>query len=250
MKRYTFLAISALFLFCACSTGSRLSSDDNPPASGFDIQNSDAKAIQIADQVMKAMGGRKAYDETRYLKWNFFGSRIHVWDKHKGDVSIHAPKQDIRIKMNIHSNDGRVWLNTVEQTHPDSLSKYLERGKSWWINDSYWIVMPYKLKDSGVTLTYIGEDNVHEPASHKLQMTFKGVGVTPQNKYHIYVDKESHLVNRWDYFPSVDDVEPRFTIPWRDYKSFGNILLSGDRDKYQISEIEVGEQLAKVFQTK
>ena len=46
----------------------------NPPAKGFNAAGSDAKAVAIADQVMEAMGGRKAWDATRYITWNFLGA--------------------------------------------------------------------------------------------------------------------------------------------------------------------------------
>ena len=64
--------------------------------------------------------------------------------------------------MNIHSMKGKVKMGGEELSHPDSLSKYLEKGKNMWINDSYWLVMPYKLKDSGVTLKYVGEEENEE----------------------------------------------------------------------------------------
>jgi hypothetical protein len=31
----------------------------------------------------------------------------------------------------------------------------LRKGKNWWINDAYWLVMPWKLQDPGVTLSYV-----------------------------------------------------------------------------------------------
>ena len=38
-----------------------------------------------------------------------------------------------------------------------SVQEYLELGHRTWINDSYWMFMPYKLLDPGVTLAYAGE---------------------------------------------------------------------------------------------
>jgi hypothetical protein len=60
-------------LCCLFLTGSF--AQKNPPAAGFDEAGSDAKAIQIADMAMEAMGGRKNWDKTRYIAWNFFGNR-------------------------------------------------------------------------------------------------------------------------------------------------------------------------------
>ena len=133
--------------------------DENPAAEGFNAEVSDQKAIDIADEVMQAMGGRKNWDNERYFKWNFFGARTLWWDKLKGDVRIQMHNSDsTKILVNINDGSGKIFLNGRESSDTDSLSKYLERGKGIWINDAYWLFMPFKLKDSGVTLNYIGED--------------------------------------------------------------------------------------------
>ncbi len=211
----------------------------NPPSEGFDLNGSDAKAIAIADEVMEAMGGRKAWDETPYLVWNFFGSRKHYWNKHTGDIRIESKKDNYMLLMNIHTMDGQLKKDNEIVSHPDSLSKYLDMGKKAWINDAYWLVMPYKLKDSGVTLKYKGEGKTEKgEASDILELTFNGVGVTPENKYDIYVDKSSRLVNQWTFYSNKNDTEPRFLTAWDGYKKYGKILLSGGRSKYTLTEID------------
>ncbi len=217
--------------------------DVNAAAVGFNQKSSDSKAIDIADEVMVSMGGRKAYDETQFLAWNFFGSRKLWWDKHSGDIRIESLKEDFKVKMNIHTMEGEVWKDSLLLTQPDSLKKYLDRGKNIWINDSYWLVMPYKLKDSGVTLKYVGEENSDTIHADILQLTFHQVGKTPDNKYHVYVDKNDKLVTQWSFFTKATDKEPRFVTPWQDYKKFDKILLSGDRGKYQLDEIRVDPEI-------
>ncbi|MGH9321913.1 MAG: hypothetical protein ACRD3V_18755, partial [Vicinamibacteria bacterium] len=173
---------------------------DNPPSPGFDLAGSDAKAVAIADEVMKALGGRKAWDETRYVTWNFFGRRAHVWDKHSGNLRFE--NDGSVVLMNLGTKKGRVWKNGEEVTSPADLEKALHDAESAWINDSYWVFMPYKLKDTGVTLKYLGKGKTEAGASADvLQLTFENVGRTPENKYHVYVDDESRLVTQWDYYP-------------------------------------------------
>jgi hypothetical protein len=204
-------------ILCACGQPKRPFTA-NPAAEGFDHQGSDPKAIAIADAVMTAQGGRGAYDAVRYLSWNFFGYRTLVWDKATGNVRIDWLKKKQSVVVNIQNNTGQVTLNGVLQTQPDTLAKYLKIGREVWINDSYWLVMPFKLKDSGVTLKYIGEGKTEGGLDADiLQMTFKGVGVTPDNKYHVWVDKTSKLVRQWAFFAKFGDEKPQFTSPWDDY---------------------------------
>ena len=216
----------------------------NPPAPGFNASDSDVKAVAIADEVMQAMGGRKGWDDTRCISWNFFGGRTLLWDKHAGLCRIEWLKRPQKIIVNLNDGTGKVSLGGVGQTHPDSLAKYLDIGKRVWINDSYWLVMPFKLKDSGVTLKYLGEGKTEkDEAADLLQMTFQNVGVTPDNKYHVWVDKKTRLVTQWSYFPKFTDEKPQFTNAWADYKRYGKILLSSDRGKGEgsLSSIQVLE---------
>lgn len=224
------------FLLAACSPKivpplpAKGTKENNSPAPGFNAAGSDAKAIAIADEVMLAMGGRKAWDDTHYISWNFFGRRNLWWDKETGMCIIEWVTRPLEVTVNLHNGSGRVTLNGEYQTHPDSLAKYLDIGKKAWINDSYWLFMPFKLKDSGVTLKYLGDSKTEAgEAADLLQMTFVGVGLTPDNKYHVWVDKKTRLVAQWAYFEKFSDEKPAITNPWAGYKRCGKILLSGDR---------------------
>lgn len=225
-KLFVFLPI--LYLFASCTP--KIRQIENQPAPGFNAVNSDAKAIAIADEVMLAMGGRPAWDNTRYLSWNFFNRRKLLWDKQAGICRIEWTTRPLKIMVNLNDGTGRVSLNGIEQTHPDSLAKYLDLGKKVWINDSYWLVMPFKMKDSGVTLKYLGEFNTEAgEAADIIQMTFSGVGVTPDNKYHVWVDKKTRLVTQWAYFEKFGDEKPALVNAWGGYKQYEKIMLSSDR---------------------
>jgi hypothetical protein len=242
----TIFACIIMFSVAACQEKPQNNNEivENPPAEGFNLEASDSKAIEIADSVMKAMGGRNAWDNTRYLRWNFFGSRRHYWDKWTGQVRIESLKEPLVVLMNINTGDGTVQKNGEAFYQEDSLKKYLELGKRWWVNDSYWLVMPFKLKDSGVTLSYVGVDTTMEGVeADKLQLTFDQVGFTPQNKYHVWVDREKNLVTQWAFFREANLEEPNFITPWNDYQRFNEILLSGDRGQREITEISVFNDL-------
>ena len=238
-KFLRFAGLLAL-VFSACSP-----KVSNPPATGFNAAGSDPGAVAIADEVMLAMGGRKAWDDTRCIAWNFFGNRTLLWDKQSGMCRIEWQKKPLKVIVNLNDGGGKVLLDGVEQTHPDSLSKYLEIGKKVWINDAYWLLMPFKLKDSGVTLKYLGEGKTDKGENADiLQLTFQNVGVTPDNKYHVWVDKKTRLVTQWAFFPKFADEKPQFINAWADYTRYGNILLSGNRgtERSTLNPIKVMEE--------
>ena len=147
------LFIVAILLFFACEEPQKAPTKGNPPAKGFNSVHSDAKAVAIADEVMIAMGGRENYDQTRFIQFNFFGSRVHTWDKLTGDIRIDYQKEDKTLLMNIHTMEGKAMLgDTLIDKNNPQITALTQAGKAHWINDTYWLVMPFKLKDSGVTL--------------------------------------------------------------------------------------------------
>lgn len=237
------------------STATQTTTEENPAAEGFDAQNSDKKAIEIADAVMKASGGRKSWDETRLIAWTFFGRRKLYWDKKTGDVRIDYNNGKFKALVNVYGKEGealkgKVMKDSVEVTQADSLQKYLKRAKSIWINDMYWLCMPFKLKDSGVTLKYTREDTVQNgKKADVLTLTFKEVGDTPENKYEVYVDQETKLVAKWAYYPKASMDTARFAMPWLNYQKYGNLMLSDDRGRAKLSDIKVLEAVPEKLLT-
>lgn len=241
------IILLALTSFLACKSTQQASPQMvNPPANGFNADDSDAKAIEIADQVMEAMGGRNTWNATQMLSWTFFGNRKHIWDKKNKRCRIESPKDNLTILLDLSTQTGSVKKGGQIYTSQDSLDKYLAMGNRWWINDSYWLVMPFKLKDSGVTLKYNGTGTTEEGRSADiLQMTFAKVGVTQDNKYLVYVDQESKLVTQWDFYTNFNDEKPRFQIPWNKYQEYEELLLSGGGNS--ISDLSIDQMDESAF---
>ncbi|MCB1042085.1 MAG: hypothetical protein KDC35_04050 [Acidobacteria bacterium] len=211
--------------------------NDHPDAAGFNRAGSDAKAVNLAEATMKAMGGYEAWDQTRFLRWNFFGRRAHVWDKWTGRIRVET--DDVVILMNVHNREGKAFKGG-QPLEGAELEAALVQGYEMWINDAYWLVMPYKLKDSGVTLKYVGEQTMEDGrTADVIQMTFEDVGVTPENKYHVWIAQDSGLVEAWSFFETAQAEEPRFMTPWANWKKMGAILLSDDRGKYKHTDVAV-----------
>ena len=222
------------------------------PSPVLSAPQTDDQARGIAESVLEAMGGRQAWDSTRYVSWSFFGFRRHVWDKWTGNIRIQTDESDrgpaTLVLMNLNTRQGRVW-RAGQELSGDELAEALEGGWRNWVNDSYWMFMPYKLLDPGVNLKYMGEDLMADDRKADiLELTFEGVGVTPQNKYLVYVARDSGLVEQWSYFADRDDTEPGFTRPWADWQRFGDILLATGKGRDADWNIQVYDELpAELF---
>lgn len=218
--------------------------NENPAAEGFDLENSDEKAIVVADKVMKAMGGRKNWDATEVISWNFFGKRKHFWNKKTGDIRIELAEENTVLLCNINSMEGKALIEGKEITSTDSLSMYMNLAKEMWVNDSYWLFMPFKLKDSGVRLKYRYKKALkNNEYAHAIELTFKDVGFTPNNKYMIYIDPIDNLVIQWDFYQDTVMDNPVFSTSWENYQQYGDILLSSVRNNDTLTEINVFEEV-------
>ena len=206
------------------------SSASYPAAAGFDAAGSDAKAVAIADRVMREMGGYDAWQNTRFFAWSFFGGQYQIWDKYTGD--FHWEKDTLVANYNLNTKLGHVYSRGQDISATPTGEKVLSRLTPIWINNAYWLLMPFKLKDSGVTLTYKGEGKTMDGApADLLQMTFKNVGVTPQNRYEILVNRATGLVDEWAYFANATDPQPAFRRRWNEYSRHGQLLLAAGRSE-------------------
>ncbi|MGB0166504.1 MAG: hypothetical protein ACPF8V_06580, partial [Luteibaculum sp.] len=124
-----------------------------------------------------------------------------------------------------------------------------------YINDTYWLLFPFKLKDSGVTLTYAGVGQTLDSVNaHKLNLVFDNVGETPENRYVAYVNPDSYEIDQWEFYQNASDSLPRLVNPFKNYTGFNGVYLSLDRGNYKFSDVEVHTEIPdslyqKLFET-
>ena len=149
------------------------------------------------------------------------------------------------ILMNIHTKQGSAYKNG-EPLAGEELEAALGQGHEAWVNDSYWMFMPYKMLDPGVTLKFVGErETAAGNAAMVVDLTFESVGYTPQNRYHVYVGKESGLVEQWDFYAEAGNPEPNFASPWENWERFGGIMLATGHGRERDWQIAVHDELPR-----
>jgi hypothetical protein len=210
-----------------------------------DLSDAERKGRELAEETLDEMGGAERWNDTRYLVWENFGQR-HYWDKWTGD--FRWEDDSLTAILNIHSMEGRFWVDGVEVTNKQELAKRLEQVYARWVNNSYWLIMPYKMLDPGVNLRYMGEDTTKSgQMAEVVEMTFGDVGLTPENKYMVYIDEKTGLVSQWSWWPQRDAQEPNFTRPWTDWKDYNGIMMSTGRGGAgrDIAYLDVPEELPR-----
>ena len=83
-----------------------------------------------------------------------------------------------------------------------------------------------------------------------LELTFTDVGVTPENKYDVYVDVHERLVRQWAFYRDRADEEPAFVDPWKNWQLYGKIWLADGHGKTSHTDVAVFDELpAVVFES-
>jgi hypothetical protein len=153
----------------------------------------DAKAQEIAQAMMAAMGGQDAWNQAHFVRYDFrvtaggktVADRSHLWDKMTGRYRIESVNKDgARQVVLFNAADAQ------KSTKPEVKQAY-----GWFINDMYWLAMPWKWMDAGVHLKYLGQKQGFDI----VQLTFGHVGLTPGDRYEAYVSPKSHLMEHWEY---------------------------------------------------
>ena len=201
----------------------------NPPTTGV---TSDPKAVAVADATLAAMGGQAAWDGTHYLRFTFAGRRTHFWDKWTGRHRLEGKTKENEsyvVLDNVNTHQGTAYMGG-KPVEGDKGAKMVENSYAAWVNDTYWLLMPYKLKDPGVNLSYVGEQQLDGKDYDEIGLTFGPVGLTPGDHYFAWFNRGTHLMDRWAYL--LQD-QPRDAAPtvwlWQGWQRQGQIMLAPHR---------------------
>ena len=112
---------------------------------------------------------------------------------------------------------------TVSTTAPDKDNPAELDAFKAWTNDTYWLIAPMKFFDPGVTREHLGEREVAGKTYQVLGLSFQNVGMTPGDRYNVYVDPLTSLIAFWDYMPNA---ETSMRASWERYQHPAGLKLS------------------------
>jgi hypothetical protein len=205
-------------------------------------ESSDPRAVALAARLVAALGGERAWEAAHCFYFTFAEGdatgermrRTHYWDRRSGRHRVEGTDRRGRKFVVIQTlGDSTGALATLDGAAvPDSAAVHglREGAYAWWASDSYWLLAPFKLRDPGVRLDYDGTESEGEHHWDVIRVSFDRVGPTPGDRYWLYLDRETGLLERWAFVR--EDVPPGSQpIPydWTDWRRFGGILLAEKR---------------------
>jgi len=253
MRTPVVLLVSAAIAGCSAGSGAPEEADGLAAATF-----ADADVQRIHGRMIEAMAPGGAWERNRYLQFDWIVdrgngqslARSHRWDRWTGDYRVEQQTDEgtMVALFNVGSpQDGQVWLDGVAQVGEEAQA-LLRRANGAYVNDSYWLIMPYKWADPGVNARFVGRETDGDGNTWDVvELSFEQVGLTPNNMYRAYVSPATGLMERWDHFRT-PDAEPSPSV-WTRWTDFSGVKLALDRSQIRFADVMVGEDVpADAFQ--
>jgi hypothetical protein len=214
----------------------------------------ESRAVALVDEMMKAMGGSEGWERTRFLRFDWVVERggktaasvRHLWDRYEGRYRVEWESREGKKMValfNVNSRDGQAYIDG-ERARDEDEQKFLDQAYGRFINDSYWLLMPWKLKDPGVRLRYHGEEKIEGQVYDVVQVSFEGVGLTPGDTYWAFINRRTRLMDRWAYFLQDFEGAPALAKAtpwdWKDWQAVGGIRLAREK-------VRIGSEPARIY---
>lgn len=168
-------------------------------------------ADSLAFSIEQAAGGRESYQSLETLRFDWAVERDsqeafrarHLWDRTSGAYRVEYPIGEDSLlvavfaanEFDMDMPEGRAFINGVIA---DSVNhdEYLKSAYERFINDSYWLVMPFKLFDDGVDRTIAHDSS--DADTDVLRLRFENVGLTPGDQYWLRADSTGQILS-WSF---------------------------------------------------
>lgn len=135
------------------------------------------EAEALAAKMLNAIN-HEAYKETRFLEWSFANESHHYkWDKKENTVEVKW--KDFVVNLNLSSYSQSKATKAGVQLQEAAKEKAIAKAVSFFNNDSFWLVAPFKVFDPGTERGIV----LLEDGSQALLVTYTSGGSTPGDSY-------------------------------------------------------------------
>ena len=149
-------------------------------------------ADQLATKMLTALN-EEAYLDTDYLEWTFKNRHHYKW--YKSDNNCEVSWDQITVILDLKNRDNSKVFVAKQDYNGIEKNDYITKAEGYFNNDSFWLVAPYKVFDTGVERRIVTTEN----NKNSLLVTYTSGGSTPGDSYlwHLSADGKPKSFQMW-----------------------------------------------------
>jgi len=152
-----------------------------------------------------------AYKQTQYIAWTFKKRHHYKWKKNENSCIVFWKNYKVTVDLTNNDNS-KAYKNNILM-HGEASKKAIDKAVTYFNNDSFWLVAPYKVFDPGTKRAV-----VHLPNNQKgLLVTYASGGTTPGDSYLWLFDENGKpkAYKMWTSILPINGLE----ASWSDWKT-------------------------------
>ena len=138
----------------------------------------------LAQNMLNALD-YEAYKNTNYLEWTFKNRHHFKWQKNEGTCMVYWKEYKVDLDLN-NSSESKAYVQNFK-VNGEQAEELITEATNYFNNDSFWLVAPYKVFDSGVERRIVKRDDGNDA----LLVTYTSGGTTPGDSYLWLLDKNN-----------------------------------------------------------
>jgi hypothetical protein len=180
-------------------------------SSSMPTGESGAKAEQLTDNMLSALN-YQGYQKINSISWTFRENHHYRWDKKENVVSVTLDRASVKLNF----DTGKHEAIASSSANQDSL---IQVAISYFYNDSFWLLAPFKIRDKGTTRKYV--ETADGPG---ILVSYASGGVTPGDSY-LWVLDDNFRPKYWRLWTSNVPV-PGLKFEWKNWTQNKGVWLA------------------------
>jgi hypothetical protein len=199
------------------------------------------EAEALADRLEAAVG-REAWERTGAIRWTFsITGAHHLWDRERNWARVERGGSVVLVDLE-EPTRGVATEGGVRLEGADAASR-IRRGWEQWVNDSFWLVAPFKVRDPGTSRSIVEVDG-----QDALLVSYASGGVTPGDAY-LWLLADDGTPRAWRMWVSVLPVGG-VEVEWREWQPISTgariARVRGGALEFRLDDVEGAETLAEL----
>jgi len=170
----------------------------------------------------------EAYNNTKYIEWQFKKNRFYKWKKDKQTCLVYW--KDYKVDLNLKDHKlSKAYIHNFN-IEGDTGKELIDKAIKYFNNDSFWLVAPYKIFDEGSKRSVV----ILDDGQKGLLVNYTIGGTTPGDSYlwHLDANGKPTSFQLWVSTLPIDGLEASWS-DWMTTESgaqlptFHNLLFFG-----------------------